>query len=51
MKSIISVAMSSVLLLSSAQAVAQSKLADIQQRWAEVNYTLQDDAQSKGFQS
>jgi tetratricopeptide (TPR) repeat protein len=35
----------------SSQTVAATTLEDIQKRWAEVNYTLQDDAQEKAFEA
>ncbi|OIN01909.1 hypothetical protein BFR57_07600 [Idiomarina sp. MD25a] len=51
MKSLIYAAITSALLLTSQTVTAQSKLLDIQHRWAEVNYTLTDDAQEQAFES
>ncbi|MEC7642303.1 tetratricopeptide repeat protein [Idiomarina sp.] len=51
MKSLVYAAITSALLLTSHSVMAQSKLLDIQHRWAEVNYTLTDDAQEDAFES
>lgn len=51
MKSLVYAAITSALLLTSHSVMAQSKLLDIQHRWAEVNYTLTDGAQEHAFES
>ena len=51
MKKVVYSALTGVLLLASSQVLAQTKLLDIQHRWAEVNYTLTDDVQENAFES
>ena len=51
MKKVVYSALTGALLLASSQVLAQTKLLDIQHRWAEVNYTLTDDAQEDAFES
>ena len=50
MKKVVYSALTGALLLASSQVLAQTKLLDIQHRWAEVNYTLTDDAQEDAFE-
>ncbi|CUA85238.1 hypothetical protein [Pseudidiomarina woesei] len=40
-----------ILAVLTSQTAAATTLEDIQKRWAEVNYTLQDDAQEKAFEA